>query len=81
MPADVLATVLIPDVVTIDFSAPVAFPNGRTLEDDVIDAALGLVLNRGDVLGGGAGVGDGVASNDVPFESTFPYLAPPHQQS
>jgi hypothetical protein len=38
---------LIPDIVTIDFSQPVQFPNGRQLEDDVIDAALGVVLNRG----------------------------------
>ncbi|MBI3743209.1 MAG: DUF4331 domain-containing protein [Chloroflexi bacterium] len=79
VPADTLATVLIPDVVTIDFSKPVQFPNGRRLQDDVIDAALGLVLNRGNVLGGGPGVSDGVNANDVAFLNTFPYLAPPHQ--
>ena len=61
-------------MVTIDFSAPVAFPNGRQLTDDVIDAALGIVLNRG----GAAGVGDAIDGNDVPFGSTFPYLAAPH---
>ncbi len=65
---------LIPDVVTIDFSAPVAFPNGRQLTDDVIDVALGIVLNRG----GAAGVSDAIDGNDVPFASTFPYLAAPH---
>ncbi|HEU0075518.1 MAG TPA: DUF4331 family protein [Dehalococcoidia bacterium] len=65
---------LIPDVVTIDFSQPVQFPNGRRLQDDVIDAALGVVLNRG----GAAGIGDGVAANDKAFLSAFPYLAGPH---
>lgn len=78
VPAATLAEVLIPDVVSIDFSKPVQFPNGRRLQDDVIDAALGLVLNRGNVLGGGAGVGDGIGANDVAFGNTFPYLAAPH---
>jgi hypothetical protein len=78
VPADVLATVLIPDVVTIDFSNPVQFPNGRTLTDDVIDAAVGLVLNRGNVLGGGPGVGDAINENDVAFGASFPWLAAPH---
>ena len=73
--AEDVAGALIPDVVTIDFSQPVGFPNGRTLENDVIDAALGVVLNRG----GAAGISDGVAGNDVSFTSTFPYLAAPHQ--
>ncbi len=68
-----VATALIPDVVTIDFSQPVAFPNGRQLSDDVIDAALGVVLNRG----GSAGISDAINANDKPFGSTFPYLAAP----
>ena len=65
---------LIPDVVTIDFSKPVQFPNGRRLQDDVIDAALGVVLNRG----GPAGISDAVNANDKAFLGTFPYLAEPH---
>jgi len=72
--AAAVAGALIPDVVTIDFSQPVGFPNGRTLSDDVIDAALGVVLNRG----GSAGISDGVDGNDVAFASGFPYLADPH---
>jgi len=44
--ADQVAGALIPDVVTIDFSKPVQFPNGRRLQDDVIDVELGVVLNR-----------------------------------
>ncbi len=75
VPAATLATVLIPDVVTINFASPVQFPNGRRLTDDVTDAAVGLVLNRGNVLGGGGGLPDGIAS-DSNFGATFPYLAP-----
>ena len=70
-----VAGALIPDVVTIDFSQPLAFPNGRRLTDDVVDTAVGIVLNRG----GGAGVPDAVGGNDRAFGSTFPYLAAPHQ--
>jgi hypothetical protein len=65
---------LIPDVVTIDFSKAVQFPNGRRLQDDVIDAALGVVLNRGGALG----ISDAINANDRPFGTTFPYLAAPH---
>jgi hypothetical protein len=72
-PAQVAAIVL-PDVVTIDFSKPVQFPNGRRLQDDVLDATLGIVMNRG----GAAGVSDGINANDRPFLATFPYLAEPH---
>lgn len=72
-----LTDVIIPDVVTVNFAQPVQFPNGRRPQDDVIDAVLGLVLNRGNVLGGGPGVSDAVGPNDVAFLSTFPYLAPP----
>jgi hypothetical protein len=70
-----VAAALIPDVVTINFANPVQFPNGRRLQDDVIDAALGVVLNRG----GAAGIADGISANDRPFGTTFPYLAEPHQ--
>jgi hypothetical protein len=75
--AATVAGALIPDIVTIDFSAPVAFPNGRRLSDDVVDAALGIVLNRG----GAAGIADAIPANDKAFSNTFPYLAAPHQPS
>lgn len=68
-----VAAALIPDIVTIDFSQPVVFPNGRQLTDDVIDVALQLVLNRT------AGVTDAIDANDKAFSDTFPYLAAPHQ--
>jgi hypothetical protein len=57
------------------------FPNGRRLGDDVTDAALRLVA--GGVLAGppfnmsslNTRLGDGVNVNDVPYRTTFPYLA------
>lgn len=69
-----VATALIPDVVTLNFAQPLQFPNGRRLQDDVIDVALGVVLNRG----GNAGISDGVNANDKAFLTAFPYLAEPH---
>lgn len=72
--ADEVGAALIPDVVTIDFSKPLAFPNGRRLTDDVVDTALGVVLNRG----GAAGISDGISGNDKPLLTTFPYEAAPN---
>ena len=52
------------------------FPNGRRLTDDVIDITLQAAVG---VLGGvKTSLGDGVDRNDVPFRSTFPYIAQPH---
>lgn len=66
-----VAGALIPDIVTIDFSKPVQFPNGRQLTDDVIDVALKLVLNRN------AGITDAISANDKTFGTTFPFFADP----
>ncbi|MBK8233796.1 MAG: DUF4331 family protein [Candidatus Eisenbacteria bacterium] len=63
------------------------FPNGRRLEDDVTDIEIQAVagvtykLFHPDwVLDPLADkLGDGVDQNDLPFKSSFPYLASPHQ--
>jgi hypothetical protein len=52
------------------------FPNGRRLSDDVIDITLQAAA--GVLVGRNTGLGDGVNVNDVPFRSSFPYLALPH---
>jgi hypothetical protein len=60
---------------------PAGFPNGRRLQDDVVDLALRLVV--GGVLAGApfstspinSRLGDGVNVNDVFYRSSFPYLA------
>jgi hypothetical protein len=66
-----LASVLLPDILTVDVSDPAGFLNGRKPSDDVIDAELGLVTE-------GFVTTDCVGSNDVALPSTFPYLAAPH---
>src|SRR3954452_2200259 len=52
------------------------FPDGRRLGDDVTDIELRVVA--GFLKGNKVPLGDGVDQNDVPFLSTFPYVAPPH---
>jgi hypothetical protein len=51
------------------------FPNGRRLEDDVVDIELQVVA--GFLKGNKVPLGDGVDRNDKPFLPTFPYLAAP----
>lgn len=64
--ADSLVSFLFPDILTMDTASSAGFPNGRKLEDDVIDAELQL-------LTGNSGASDCVA-NDSTFRTTFPYL-------
>ena len=53
------------------------FPNGRRLTDDIVDITLQAAA--GILTGARVGsLGDGVDRNDVPFRSSFPYLAFPH---
>ena len=59
------------------------FPNGRRLGDDVVDIALRVMAGATPLtpaFNGGinAQLGDGVAGNDVPFLTSFPYVATPH---
>ncbi len=65
-----LAAVLLPDILTYDYSNAGGFLNGRKLTDDVIDIELGLVSN-GAVTSDGAGVHTDLLSD-------FPYLGNPH---
>jgi len=51
------------------------WPNGRRLEDDVIDIAERAV--GGALIGHSLPLGDGVDANDVPLQSSFPYEPDP----
>ncbi|HXE99930.1 MAG TPA: DUF4331 domain-containing protein [Solirubrobacterales bacterium] len=51
------------------------FPNGRRLEDDVVDIELQVVA--GILVDNPVPLGDGVDRNDKHFLSEFPYLAAP----
>ncbi len=55
------------------------FPNGRRLQDDVLDIALQVV--GGELIGSPNDLGDGVNSNDSAFATSFPYLGLPHSGS
>ena len=68
--ANFLADFLLPDIMSIDTSKSDGFPNGRRLQDDVIDIELNLISN-------GAITSDCVA-NDSTFRTTFPYWAGPN---
>jgi uncharacterized protein DUF4331 len=59
------------------------FPNGRRLDDDVIDVSLRVVLGvlLPDHQGLADTIGDGVDVNDEPFDESFPYVAEPHSGS
>lgn len=70
----ILASVVFPDTLKLDLSKPDGFPNGRRLQDDVIDTELQLVFNQ--PLGGG--FGDGVDAGDRKFLDHFPFVALTH---
>ncbi len=60
------------------------FPNGRRLQDDVVDIELralagGTPFTPGFNLAPNTLLADGVDANDKPFLSTFPCLATPTQ--
>jgi hypothetical protein len=52
-----------------------SFPNGRRLENDVVDISLQVV--EGELVGKKNDLGDAVNTNDRPFSDTFPYVALP----
>jgi hypothetical protein len=68
---DLLASVAVPDTLKLDLTKPDGFPNGRRLQDDVIDTLLTVILDKPS--------SDGVDADDRPFSRTFPYLGPPQQ--
>ena len=51
------------------------FPKGRRLTDDVLDITVQAA--SGALVGGKFAFSDGVDHNDVPFRTSFPYLANP----
>ena len=81
---DQFATVLVTDVLTASTTGVTTFYDGthvltgRALADDVIDVELTLIF------GGPTGTfnpgltSDHVNANDVPFLTSFPYMASPH---
>lgn len=85
-----VASLIVPhDTLTLDPTQPAGFPNGRRLEDPVIDVTLGVLLLN--IAGGQCGTPSANCSaltlaslplnpahNDVMNLTTFPYIAPIH---
>ena len=63
----------VPDTLKLDLAGPDGFPNGRLLDDDVIDTLFSLIFN------GDPPTGDDVDANDEEFLDEFPFLAAPFQ--
>jgi hypothetical protein len=75
-----VASLVVPDVLTLDPTQPSGFPNGRRLQDPVVDleiAALFLDLKT-DPVDTLAKLPLDPSGNDVPLPATFPYLGAAH---
>lgn len=73
------ASLILPDTIKIDMSKPAGFPNGRQLQDQAPDITLAVLLldmnkHSPDFF---ARLPLNPAANDVPFLSTFPFVAAP----
>ncbi|MGE0785526.1 MAG: DUF4331 family protein [Sandaracinaceae bacterium] len=80
-----VASLVVPDTLTINPGAAAGFPNGRQLADPVIDVTLSVILLRltsgtcgGSPCGPTTLVGVNPMANDVAFLTEFPYLAAPN---
>jgi hypothetical protein len=78
--AEFVTSLLLPDVLTLDTTSDAGFTtaplNGRQLAEDVIDFELLVVTGGLGANGSPVLTSDCVDANDVPFLTTFPYLAP-----
>jgi hypothetical protein len=68
--ADAIADILLPDILTFDYSSSAGFLNGRKLTDDVIDIELALVTN--------GKITTDMVGPHTDYLSHFPYLGNPH---
>ncbi|RVQ65175.1 DUF4331 domain-containing protein [Croceicoccus ponticola] len=72
-----VASLVVPDTLTLDLAAASGFPNGRRLPDQVIDVTLAVIfldlgVHSATTL---AGVPVNPPGNDVQYRPVFPYLA------
>ena len=73
-----VTNLIIPDTLTLDLTRPSGFPNGRDLEDPVVDLTLAVILL--DLTRHSAATFANLPvnpdMNDVPLRDSFPYFAP-----
>jgi hypothetical protein len=76
-----LRSLIVPDTLKLDLSMPSGFPNGRDLDDPVIDITLAALFVDFTVTGQSpatfANLPLNPPANDRPFSTTFPFLGPP----
>jgi len=73
------APLVVPDTIKVDTLVASGFPNGRLLEDPVIDITLALVLLDLGTHDVSTLIGVNPVANDKPFMVAFPYVASPHE--
>ncbi|WP_265529610.1 DUF4331 family protein [Sphingomicrobium marinum] len=73
-----VADAVIPDTLTVNYTAASGFPNGRALPDPVIDVTLAVIFLDLSTNGPAtlANLPLNPSANDLAFRSNFPYLAP-----
>ncbi len=76
--AEAVTDVLLPDILVVDTASSAGFLNGRGLADDVIDTELFIVTGGLGANGSAVLDSDCIDGNDVPFSTSFPYLAESH---
>lgn len=78
-PGNSVTALIIPDTVKLDLNLPPSFPNGRRLQDQVVDITLSYLLldMRRHNLRTLADLPLNPGRNDATFLPDFPYLAPP----
>jgi len=76
-----MRSMIVPDTLKLDLNRPSGFPNGRDLDDPVIDITLAYLFLDFSVSGQSpmtfANLPLNPPRNDKPFSDTFPFLAPP----
>ena len=77
------APLVVPEVMRYDPSEAASFPNGRALEDPVVDITLAVVLldlaAPGQTTSTFASLPLNPPANDKPMLAVFPYVPPPHE--
>ena len=76
-----LRGLIVPDTLKLDLTRPSNFPNGRDLDDPVVDILVAMLFLDFGVSGQSpltfANLPLNPPGNDRPFTATFPFLAPP----
>ena len=76
-----LRSMIVPDTLKLDLTRTPGFPNGRDLDDPVIDITLAALFLDFGVTGQSpmtfANLPLNPPANDLPFSTAFPFLAPP----